>query len=104
MKINYNLNKLPLNSSRIIWMKVLKHFKNLLYKCDFFYSKELLRYKTEPEYRTLFGGVLSLLIIIVLLATFYNKLIDTMNKVIITSVSNSVNSAHPPSFTLSTFS
>ena len=58
---------------------MLSQVKKLLYKYDFFYTTELLRYKKEPEYRTLFGGVLSLIIIIALIATFYNKLIDTLD-------------------------
>ena len=85
-------------------MKLFRGFKNFIYKSDFFYTTELLRYKKEPEYRTLFGGVLSLIIIIALIATFYNKLIDTLDKVIITSVSNNLNAADPDPYDISTFS
>jgi len=35
---------------------------------------------------------------------FYHKLIDTVNKVTITSVENNINAADPTPFTISTFS
>lgn len=81
-----------------VWGKV----KNMLYKLDFFYTAELLRFREEPEYRTIFGGVISLSIIILLLVTFYNKVIDTFQKVIISSSYSSVNANDPTSYTIST--
>ena len=63
-----------------------------------------MRYKTEPEYRTLFGGILSLLIFVGLIVTFYSKLIETVNKVVITSVSSNLNAADPTPFNISTHS
>jgi hypothetical protein len=50
----------------------------------------------------LFGGVLSLLIIMTLIGTFYNKFVDTLNKVVITSVSNNQNAANPTPYLIST--
>lgn len=82
-------------------MKFISGLKSFIYKADFFYTAELLRYKEEPEYRTLLGGVLSLSIIVALLATFSNKVIDTLNKVIITATSSNTNEADPPAFNLS---
>lgn len=58
-------------------MGFLGNIKGVLYKMDFFYTAELLRYREEPEYRTLFGGFMSLSIIILLLVTFYQKIFAT---------------------------
>ena len=66
-------------------MKLLNRVKNFIYKFDFFCTTELLRYKSEPVYRTLFGGMLSMFIIIGLIAVFYNKFMDCINKVSISS-------------------
>lgn len=79
-----------------------KNLREIIYKLDFFYTAELLRYREEPEYRTVFGGILSLSIIILLLVTFYNKVIDTLNKVIITSSLSATNYNNPPLYTIST--
>jgi hypothetical protein len=85
-------------------MKLLRSIKGFFYKCDFFYTAELLRYKTEPEYRTVFGGVLSVFLIIGLIVLFYNKLIDTLEKIIITSDLNHINAADPAPYNISTYS
>ena len=84
-------------------MKIFKAIKGFIHKSDFFYTTELLRYKGDPEYRTLFGGILSLLIFVGLIVTFYNKLIETVNKVNITSVSSNINAADPIPFNISTY-
>ncbi len=83
-------------------MGFLSNIKGVLYKMDFFYTAELLRYREEPEYRTLFGGVLSLSIIILLLVTFYRKVIATFEKVIISSSFSSTNADDPVSYNIST--
>ena len=85
-------------------MGFLGNLKNVLYKMDFFYTAELLRYREEPEYRTLFGGFLSLSIILLLLVTFYNKVIDTFDKVIISSSVSAINANDPILYTISTMS
>ena len=69
---------------------------------DFFYTAELLRYREEPEYRTLFGGILSLSIILLLLATFYNKVLNTFQKVIINSSLSATSADDPTPYTIST--
>ena len=80
------------------WGKV----KNALYKMDFFYTAELLRYREEPEYRTLFGGFLSFSIIILLLVTFYSKVLDTFDKVIISSSLSAISADDPTAYNIST--
>jgi hypothetical protein len=62
----------------------------------------LLRYKEEPEYRTLLGGILSLSIIVALAVTFYNKVIDTLDMIIITSSSAATNADDPTPFLIQT--
>lgn len=83
-------------------MGFFRSLKNFVYKADFFYTTELLRYKEEPEYRTLLGGILSLGIIVALIATFYNKVVDTLNKVVITATGANTNAADPLPFNIST--
>jgi hypothetical protein len=48
------------------------------------------------------GGVLSISIIILLLVTFYNKVIDTFDKVIINSSLSATSADDPTPYTVST--
>lgn len=84
------------------YMGIWSGVKNVLYKLDFFYTAELLRYREEPEYRTLFGGFLSFSIILALLVTFYNKVIDTFEKVLISSSLSAINADDPTPYNIST--
>ena len=83
-------------------MKLLHNFKKAIYKLDFFYTAEVLRFKDEPEYKTLFGGIMSISIILLLLIAFYNKVIDTFGKIIITSSTSAISADDPVPYNIST--
>lgn len=83
-------------------MGFLSNIRGVIYKLDFFYTAELLRYREEPEYRTIFGGILSVSIILLLLVTFYNKVFDTFKKVIINSSVSATSYDDPRPYTIST--
>lgn len=84
-------------------MQLLKAVKQVLYKADLMNSNSLLRIKGEPEHTTLLGGIISIALMIALLSLFYNRIIDTLDKTIITSTSSIKNAADPTPFYLSTF-
>lgn len=83
-------------------MRLWSGVKSFLYKVDLLDSGSLLRVKGEPEFKTLLGGFLSITMILVLVAAFYNKIIDTFDKVIIFSSSSTDNADDPLPFTIST--
>ena len=72
-----------------------KILKEAIFKLDFFVTAEVLRVNSEPDYKTLVGGITSITIIIVLLATFYNKIIDTLDKIVINSAFDSIHYDDP---------
>jgi hypothetical protein len=69
-------------------MKVIEALKGIIYKLDLLNSGSLLRIKGEPEHRTLIGGFISIALMIALMVAFSSKIIDTLNKVIITSMTS----------------
>ena len=83
-------------------MGFCRGLRTVVYKLDFFYTAEVLRYREEPQSRTIFGGLLSITIIIILLTTFYSKVLNTFQKVIITSSLSVVNANDPVPYTVST--
>lgn len=83
-------------------MGLIGGIKELVYKVDLFDSGSLLRFKGEPEHKTILGGILSISVMVLLLAAFYNKIIDTLDKVLITSSSSINNVNDPTSFNIST--
>jgi hypothetical protein len=82
--------------------RILGGIKEGIYKLDLFDSGSLLRVKGEPEHKTLLGGVVSLSVMLVLIAAFYNRIIDTLDKVLITSSSSTANAYDPPALNLTT--
>lgn len=66
------------------------------------HNSSLLRIKREPEHRTLLGGFLSIALMLVLVVAFYNKIIDTLDKVLISSSTTSTNADDPLPYTIST--
>lgn len=83
-------------------MGLLSGLKEIIYKADLLDSGSLLRVKGEPEHKTLLGGILSISVMIVLVAAFYNKIIDTLDKVLITSSSSTTNSNDPLAYNITT--
>jgi hypothetical protein len=82
--------------------RILGTIKGGIEKLDLFDSGSLLRVKGEPEHKTLLGGVVSVSVMLVLLATFYNRIIGTFDKVIITSSTSNGNAYDPLALNLST--
>ena len=66
-------------------MKILSKVKEAVQMSDFFYSTHMLRFEKEGEYRTLTGGLLSVVIIVVIVLGFANMIIDTLNMTNITT-------------------
>jgi len=66
-------------------------------------TAEVLRVNSEPDYKTLAGGITSIAIIVALIAIFYNKVIGTFDKVLISSSLNNQFYDDPSLLTLSTF-
>lgn len=81
-------------------MVVLKTLKSLIYKLDMFCSSELLRYNAESQYKTLTGGILSLAIVCVIAGGFFNMVLDTLDRVTITSSLITTKRSDPPLATL----
>lgn len=82
--------------------RILGGIKEGFYKLDLFDSGSLLRVKGEPEHKTVLGGVVSLSVMLVLLAAFYNRIIDTFDKVLISSSSSTSNAYDPAPLNLTT--
>jgi len=76
-------------------MLVLKILKRIIGKMDLFSSIQLLRFDGDAETKTFTGGIFSLAIIIYLISTFSNMVIDTFNKLIITSTSDNKQDDEP---------
>jgi hypothetical protein len=77
-------------------MAVLKTLKGIIYQLDMFCSSELLRYNAETQYKTLTGGILSFAIICVIAGGFFNMIIDTLDRVTITSTLVTIKQSNPP--------
>lgn len=61
-------------------MGLCKGVRQLVMKCDLFRTTEYFRYKGEPEYRTLTGGVCSVILVSVFIIVFANSIISTFAK------------------------
>lgn len=81
-------------------MIVLKTLKSLIYKLDMFCSSELLRYNADTQYKTLTGGILSFAIVCVIAGGFFNMILDTLDRVAITSSLITTKQSDPPLATL----
>ena len=81
-------------------MVVLKTLKSLIYKLDMFCSSELLRYNADTQYKTLTGGILSFAIVCVIAGGFFNMILDTLDRVAITSSLITTKQSDPPLATL----
>ena len=66
-------------------MKIGRGVRELLYKLDFFYQSNFLRYKDEAEYNTITGGIISFTIILLVTITFSGKVSQTLSKINIES-------------------
>jgi hypothetical protein len=64
---------------------VLRTLRSLLSQAEIFCSSEMLRYNSESQYKTLAGGLLSLIIICAIMVGFINTIAETINRTSITS-------------------
>jgi hypothetical protein len=68
-------------------MFVFKVLKRLVNKLDLFSSIQLLRFDGDAETKTFTGGIFSLAIVIYIMSTFSSMILDTFNKIRISSTS-----------------
>ena len=83
-------------------VKIFKQIRRLAKKLDLFSSIQLLRFQGDAETKTLTGGIISLAIFIYLAITFFNMIVDTFHKVVITSISDTTQADTPSSLYMST--
>ena len=60
--------------------KVFGFFYEAIKSCNVFTSPVNLRYKLDPDYNTVAGGVVSIALIILLMSVFFNAWMELLNK------------------------
>ncbi len=60
--------------------KVFEFFQDILKSCNVFTSPVNLRYKLDPDYNTVAGGVFSIALIILLMSVFFNAWLQLLNR------------------------
>lgn len=83
-------------------MLIFKVLKRLVNKLDLFSSIQLLRFDGDAETKTLTGGIFSLAIVLYIMSTFSSMILDTFNKIIITSTSSTDQDDEPAPIYLQT--
>lgn len=83
-------------------MTAVNAIKELLTKFDLFSVSQFLRFKKDADAKTFTGGIISFAIILFLIITFANMILETFNKVIITSSSYQSHPQTPSSIHFST--
>ena len=76
-------------------MACMKQTAKFLKSFDFFSTNEFWRYKGHSDFKTLSGGVVSILIMIVMAIMFANIVIKTINKQIITYSMDTLRNSDP---------
>lgn len=67
--------------------RVLELFQDAIKSCNVFTSPVNLRYKLDPDYNTVAGGLVSVALIILLMSVFFNAWMELLNKEAISSSS-----------------
>lgn len=62
--------------------------KNFALRSDMFAAPATLRFGGQTSYESVFGGVLSLAIVIAFAVIFYSSFLDVINKVVITATTD----------------
>ena len=62
----------------------------------------MLLYNKDSQYQTVTGGIFSLVIVIVVIAGFFNMISETINRTAISSSLNVITSSNPSAFNLIT--
>lgn len=81
-------------------MSFYKSMRSVIMKADIFYTSSLLRFGEESEYRSVTGGISSILMVVTLVVVFYSKISETLNKQIITSSTKDLYQRDPGSLLL----
>jgi len=76
-------------------MLIFKVLKRLVNKLDLFSSIQLLRFDGDSETKTFTGGIFSLAIVIYIMSTFSSMILDTFNKIVISSTSRTDQDGEP---------
>ncbi len=77
-------------------MGILKKIEDVVKKTDFFYSKEMLRYDDDEDYKTLTGGIISLGIIVAIVVGFASMILSTLNRTSISTTIQVIKNIVPP--------
>ena len=77
-------------------------FFNLIRSCDYFSQPITLRYKKEPEYQSVLGGLLSITLMICFIGIFFNNLLFTFQKKLISSTTDLFEELDPSSMDIDT--
>lgn len=83
-------------------MGVISTVKGFIYSFDLLSSSTFLRIKGSSEHTTIVGGISSMTLIVLLVTLFYNKIIGTFNKDIISSSSLASHANNPLPFNFTT--
>ncbi len=78
-------------------MRILKGIDYIVKKIDFFYSRDMLRYEDDEDYKTLTGGIASIGIIVAIVIGFASMILDTLNLTSITTSTQVIKNVTPPS-------
>lgn len=66
-------------------MGFISNLKMLLRKCDSFKTNALLRYREEPEFQSVTGGLVSVMVVIAFTGIFTQTILNTIAKDYITA-------------------
>jgi hypothetical protein len=60
--------------------QVFEFFQDVVKSCNVFTSPVNLRYKLDPDYNTVAGGFVSIILVILLVSVFFNAWITLLSK------------------------
>lgn len=75
--------------------KVFDYFSQAIKSCNVFTSPVNLRYKLDPDYNTVAGGIVSVALIVLLMSVFFNAWMELLNKEAISSSTEIVREFDP---------
>lgn len=62
----------------------------------------MLRYNKDSQYQTFTGGIVSIAVVIVVIAGFFNMISETINRTAISSTVNVITTSNPPAYEMIT--
>ena len=75
-----------------------KRIKEIIKSCDFFSARVGLRYNEDVDYKTFYGGFVTVTLILVFFGVFTDTLLDTINKTEIYSTETYYEEINPTYF------